>query len=175
MTPISDFFESSEIGSRVFGDIGLPTLEHTSPFRHSTMRKGRKKRALRIAEKLLVRLLTQYFPLTSDSTLGGWCARRSYILFCFFLIQAHAVSLQRVGTMIGGSVLCRTVIPTCIPHLGHFAIISAGSFSTMANSRYWERAAPAGASAIRPFSQMGQRRILRISCSMAPRFLCSLF
>ena len=74
MTPISDFFESSEIGSRVFGDIGLPTLEHTSPFRRSTMRKGRKKRALRIAEKLLVRLLTQYFPLTSDSTLGGWCA-----------------------------------------------------------------------------------------------------
>lgn len=74
VTPISDFFESSEIGSRVFGDIGLPTLEHTSPFRHSTMRKGRKKRALRIAEKLLVRLLTQYFPLTSDSTLGGWCA-----------------------------------------------------------------------------------------------------
>ena len=59
VTPISDFFESSEIGSRVSGDIGLPTLEHTSPFRHSTMRKGRKKRALRIAEKLLVRLLTQ--------------------------------------------------------------------------------------------------------------------
>ena len=32
------------------------------------------RRAVRIAEKLLVRLLTQYFPLTSDSTLGGWCA-----------------------------------------------------------------------------------------------------
>ena len=174
MTPISDFFEMSEMGSRIFSDIGLPASAHCVPFRFSAEER-RKKRALRIAEKLLVRLLTQYFPLTSDSTLGGWCARRSYILFCFFLIQAHAVSLQRVGTMIGGSVLCRTVIPTCIPHLGHFAIISAGSFSTMANSRYWERAAPAGASAIRPFSQMGQRRILRISCSMAPRFLCSLF
>lgn len=173
MTPISDFFESSEIGSRVFGDIGLPTLEHTSPFRHSTMRKGRKKRALRIAEKLLVRLLTQYSRLR---LIRRWVVGAlDEVIYCFVLIQAHAVSLQRVGTMIGGSVLCRTVIPTCIPHLGHFAIISAGSFPTMANSRYWERAAPAGASAIRPFSQIGQRRILRISCSMAPRFLCSLF
>ena len=43
---ISDFFESSEIASRVIGDIALPTLEQTRPIRHSTMRKGRKKKSL---------------------------------------------------------------------------------------------------------------------------------
>lgn len=58
MTPISDFFEMSEIGSRVFSDIGLPASAHCVPFRFSAEERH-KKRALRIAEKLLVRLLTQ--------------------------------------------------------------------------------------------------------------------
>lgn len=172
MTPISDFFEMSAMGSRIFSDIGLPASAHCVPFRFSAEER-RKKRALRIAEKLLVRLLTQYFLLR---LIRRWVVGAlDEVIYCFVLIQAHAVSLQSVGTIIDDSVLCCTVIPTCIPHLGHFAIISAGSSPTMANSRYWERAALAGASAIRPFSQMGQRRILRISCSMAPRFLCSLF
>ena len=52
------FFEMSEIGSRIFSDIGLPASAHCVPFRFSA-KERRKKRALRIAEKLLVRLLTQ--------------------------------------------------------------------------------------------------------------------
>ena len=48
----------SEMGSRIFSDIGLPASAHCVPFRFSAEER-RKKRALRIAEKLLVRLLTQ--------------------------------------------------------------------------------------------------------------------
>ena len=52
----------SEMGSRIFSDIGLPASAHCVPFRFSA-KERRKKRALHIAEKLLVRLLTQYSRL----------------------------------------------------------------------------------------------------------------